>query len=155
MQDRYLRKLDIRLVDGEFENPIKEQVRAPKQVYEIFQTLKDRAQETLLGLYLWDDLTPSVYSVLSLGSESSTSISHRDIFGQMFALKATYFILIHNHPKGDPHPSEADKQALEALIEKAKIMDAQLLDFIIVGADSYWSFFEEKSGGEYGLGVIN
>ena len=152
MPDKYLRKLNIELVDGEYENPIKEQLRDPAQVFTIFEKLKDKAQETLLALYLWEDMKPSVYSVLSVGTESETAINHKDIFGQMFTLKAKYFILIHSHPKGDPQPSDADKLAMRQLMEQAKIMDANLLDFIIVGADSYWSMFEEADGGEYALG---
>jgi DNA repair protein RadC len=79
----------------------------------------------------------------------------------MFAIKATSFILIHNHPQGDPTPSESDLEAVEELKEQAKVMNVKLLDFLIVGdmevnskKKSYWSLFEEESGGdEYTLGV--
>jgi hypothetical protein len=51
---RYLRKLKIELVKGEYKNPIKGQVREPKQVYEVFKAIKDKAQETVIGVYLSD-----------------------------------------------------------------------------------------------------
>lgn len=52
MQDKYLRKLHVELVDGEFENRIKGQVRAPEQVYEVFRAIKIKAKRLSLGSIL-------------------------------------------------------------------------------------------------------
>lgn len=154
MHNKYLRKLHVELVDGEFENQIKGQVRAPEQVYEVFQALKDRNQETLIGLYLTDGLDPILYDVLSVGGEHEALLLPDEIFGRAFITRAKYLILIHNHPSGDPTPSPADQEAMEMLIKVAPIVHKTVLDFIIVGTDSYWSMFEEHDGGDYGLGSI-
>lgn len=154
MRDKYLRKLHIELVDGEFNNPIQEQVRAPDQVFKVFQAIKDTAQETLIGLYLSADLEPILYDVLSIGGSSEALILPDEIFGRAFISRATCIILIHNHPSGDPTPSPSDQEAIQMLTNAARTVRKSLLDFIIVGKESYWSMFEEAEGGEYGLGTI-
>jgi hypothetical protein len=55
----YLKKLKIQLVKGDFKNRIKGQVRDPGQVYEVFKSIKDWAQETLIGVYMSETLEVS------------------------------------------------------------------------------------------------
>ncbi|MFC1802222.1 JAB domain-containing protein, partial [Patescibacteria group bacterium] len=157
---KYLKKLDIKLVKGEYQNIIKGQVNRPEQVYSVFESLKDKAQETLIAVYLNNDLEALTYNVLSTGSKSETVIDFDDIYGYGFVMKAKYFILIHNHPKGDPAPSKEDEEIIEKFNDYSGIK-MKPLDFIIVGdmemndsKKNYWSMFEEVSGGEYGLGEL-
>ena len=49
---KYLKKLDIKLVKGEYQSLVKGKVRFPKQIYDVFSSVKDKAQETLIGVYL-------------------------------------------------------------------------------------------------------
>jgi len=156
---KYLKKLKIELVKGEYQNPVKGQVRDPKQVYDVFKDIKDKAKETLIGVYLDNELEVRAYDVLSLGSEKESLFSSVEILEHAIILKSKHFILIHNHPLGDPSPSEADNEAIKDLQTKAKTMERVFLDFIIVGdmdmntkERNYWSMFEEADGGEYSLG---
>jgi DNA repair protein RadC len=151
---KYLKKLKIELVKGEYKNPVKGQVREPNQVYEVFKAIKDHAQETLIGVYMDSNLEVKTYDTLSIGTQSETLVDAAEIFGRAFVLRAHYFILIHNHPKGDPTPSEEDRIVMQQLIRKAQVMELSFLDFIIVGDESYWSMFEELDGGDYSLGSI-
>lgn len=150
---KYLRKLDIQLVKGEYQNPVKGQVRAPEQIYEVFKAIKDKAQETLIGVYLNADLEVNTYDTLSIGTQSTTLVDAPEIFGRAFIFRSKYFILIHNHPSGIADPSPDDKEVIKQLTEKSKVMEIHLLDFIIVGDNQYWSMFDEEEGGEYGLGA--
>jgi DNA repair protein RadC len=151
---KYLRKLKIQLVKGKYKNPVKGQVRDPGQLYDVFKAIKDHAQETLIGVYLSNDLEVILYDILSVGGEGTTSLNAMDIFGRAFIAKASYFVLIHNHPKGDPAPSPDDQLSMKKLAEQAKTLEVGFLDFIIVGDERYWSMFEEAEGGEYALGPI-
>ena len=151
---KYLRKLDIQLVKGEYQNPVKGQVRAPEQVYEVFKTIKDKAQETLIGVYLNNDLEVSAYDMLSVGSSTETGVSSDEVFNRAVITRSRYIILIHNHPSGKAAPSPDDKVAIVTLQEGAKWLKKELLDFIIVAEDNYWSMFEEENGGEYSLGSV-
>jgi len=152
---KYLRKLKIQLVKGKYKNPIKGQVSGPEQIYEVFKAIKDHAQETLIGVYLTNSLEVILYDVLSIGGEGTTSLSVMDVFGRAFISRAQYIVLIHNHPKGDPNPSPADKEAMRKLMGQAETLEVGFLDFIVVGDGEYWSMFEEADGGEYGLGSIH
>lgn len=152
---KYLRRLKIQLVPGEYKNPVKGQVREPKQVYKVFQAIKDKNQETLIGVYLTNELEVRGYDTLSVGGESSALVVPEEIFERSILLKARTFILIHNHPSGDPTPSYADQEVMGVLREQSKVMNRIFLDFIIVGDKKYWSMFEEADGGEYALGSIH
>lgn len=160
---KYLKKLDIKLVKGEYQNKIKGQVRSPEQIYDVFESIKDKAQETLIVLYLDKNLEVKVYSILSTGSKNETTIDFDDVYGYGFLMKAKYFILIHNHPSGEAKPSDDDKEIIKTLQDYLEIKRVKLkpLDFIIVGDmeidkknKKYWSMFEEMDGGEYSLGAI-
>ena len=133
-------------------------MRFPKQIYSVFKDLKDRAKETMIGVYLDDDLEVRAYEVLSVGTANQTIVSPAEILEYAILLKSKRFILIHNHPSGDPRPSQADRLAMVDLASRAKVLDRTLLDFIIVGdlvsrkKKNYWSMFEEEDGKEYCLG---
>ena len=157
-ENKYLKQLKIELVRSEYKNIVKGQLRGPEQLYNIFKNLKDKAQESLLVVYLNNDLEMLVYNVLSTGSRSETVADFNDIYGYGFMLKAKYFILIHNHPGGNPAPTDDDKNVIRKFRAYSEI-DLKPLDFIIAGdmemndaGKAYWSMFEEMDGGEYSLG---
>ena len=149
---QYLRKLKIQLVRGEYKNPIKGQVREPKQIYEVFRAIKNKAHETLIGVYLNQNLEVNAYDTLSIGSSTETGVASDEIFDRVIITRSTYIILIHNHPSGKATPSPADKHAMKVLSDDARVLRRVLLDFIIVGEKGYWSMFERIDGGEYVLG---
>jgi DNA repair protein RadC len=152
---KYLKKLNIKLVRGEYQNPVKGQVREPGHIYRTFKAIKDSAQELLIGVYLNADLEVLTYDTLSVGGESVTLVVPPEIFGRAFVMRAKHFILIHNHPSGDPTPSAADRDVIEVLKEQSKVMEITFLDFVIAGEKNYWSMFEDADGGEYALGSIH
>ena len=149
---KYLRKLNIQLIKGEYRNPVKGQVRDPHQVYEVFEAIKDKNQETLIGVFLNSDLEVHAYDTLSIGGESTTLVLPEEIFERAIITKSRTFILIHNHPSGKAIPSAQDREVMEILKNQSKVMNRTFLDCIIVGDGKYWSMFEEEDGGEYGLG---
>ena len=93
-ENKYLKQLKIELVKSEYQNLVKGQLRDPKQLYNIFKNLKDKAQESLIVVYLNNDLEMLVYNVLSTGSRSETVVDFNDIYGYGFMLKAKYYILV-------------------------------------------------------------
>lgn len=161
MENRYLKKLDIKLIEGEYKNPVQGQVRDPEHVYDVFRDLKDRAQETLLGVYLSPTLEVNVYDVLSVGGEDVTLALPHEIFGHAIITRSKAFLLIHNHPSGDPTPSAADREIMREVKKGAEALRLSFLDFIVVGdmrdetKKNYWSMFAEGCGGEYALGSID
>lgn len=160
-ENKYLKKLKVELVKSEYENKIKGQIREPEQLHEVFSSLKNKAQETLIAVYLDNNLEVLAYNVLSTGSKSETVIDFWDVYGYGFMIRAKYFVLIHNHPSGDPKPTKDDKKVLDEIRKDYSRVALRMLDFIIIGdaemnesKKDYWSMFEEMDGGEYTLGNV-
>ncbi len=76
------------------------------------------------------------------GSEQSVDCNPLEIVKKVILHKGKYFYLIHNHPSGNPQPSNADKILTTHIIATANMMRVILLDHIIVGNRGYYSFIE-------------
>ncbi len=78
-----------------------------------------------------------------VGSMNSSIVHPREIFEPAITEGAAAIILIHNHPSGDPAPSKADIEITKQLIECGEILEIEVLDHLIIGGNSYFSFREE------------
>jgi len=67
----------------------------------------------------------------------------RGIFEMALQQYAVSLICIHNHPSGDPSPSEEDKRFTQELFSAGKILQINVLDHIIIGDNKYYSFADE------------
>jgi len=88
-------------------------------------------------------------ATVSQGSVNESLAHPREVFKAAIVLSAYSFIMVHNHPSGDPSPSEADMRLTRRILEASRILQIQLLDHVIIGApapgrSSYFSF---KEGG--------
>ena len=147
-----MKKIDLALVDGEFENPLTKPIERPEQVAAIFNSIKDRAFETLLAIYLRGDGT-GVYDVHSTGGISECLLSVYDLYGRAYVLRARTYILVHNHPNtGNAKPSRTDWKAIKRLGE-TESHEPTLEDFIIIGdKGDYWSWRNYVGDEDYRLG---
>ncbi|MBO6239989.1 MAG: DNA repair protein RadC [Butyrivibrio sp.] len=82
-------------------------------------------------------------TVLSIGTVNSASVSPRDLFIHALKTGASSIVLLHNHPSGDPTPSRADVELTNKISESGNMLDVRLLDHIIIGNQSYYSFNEK------------
>ena len=62
---------------------------------------------------------------------------------KVFQYKAKGVIFAHNHPSGNLRPSKQDIQITEHMQEALDLISVKLLDHVIIGADGYFSFYEE------------
>ncbi|MEY2519355.1 MAG: repair protein RadC [Verrucomicrobiota bacterium] len=84
---------------------------------------------------------------VSLGSVNESIAHPRDIFRPAVISSAYAVIVVHNHPSGDPSPSQSDHSLTRRLAEAAELLQIKLLDHIIIGAPAegrlpYFSFKE-------------
>ena len=84
-------------------------------------------------------------TLLSSGSVRMSLISPREIFLEALQDKAVNIILVHNHPSGDPTPSEADLVLTQSVKEMGDTLEIPLLDHIIIGDNEYFSFKEANN----------
>ena len=84
---------------------------------------------------------------ISIGSINESIAHPRDVFRPAIIFSAYAVIVVHNHPSGDPSPSQADHSLTRRLSEAAELLQIKLLDHIIIGAPAegrppYFSFKE-------------
>ena len=84
---------------------------------------------------------------ISIGSVNESIAHPRDVFRPAVISSAYAVIVVHNHPSGDPSPSQSDHSLTRRLAEAAELLQIKLLDHIIIGAPAegrlpYFSFKE-------------
>lgn len=82
------------------------------------------------------------YETISKGILNSSLVHPREVFGTAILNKSASIILMHNHPSGEPYPSQEDKDVTKRLVEVGKTMDIPVLDHIIISRGKYFSFEE-------------
>jgi DNA repair protein RadC len=79
----------------------------------------------------------------SIGGASYSNIEMRQALKVPVLVSAAAVILVHNHPGGDPSPSQPDRELTAALLPAYKCLGIPLVDHVIIGLNGeYWSFFE-------------
>lgn len=81
--------------------------------------------------------------LMSKGTVNASVTSPREIFIQALKHHAVSVIMVHNHPSGDPSPSQEDIRLTRQVREAGELIGIQLLDHIIIGDNSYCSFRRE------------
>ena len=84
------------------------------------------------------------HEVLQEGTVDRAIVYPREIIKAALTHKATGLLLSHNHPSGDPDPSQEDKHLTRSVIEAARTVEIKVLDHIIVGKNGYFSFQENS-----------
>ena len=77
---------------------------------------------------------------VSKGGRDYSVVDVKSIFTRLLLCGASRFAVVHNHPSGDPTPSGEDKEVCKKLKEASNILDIEMIDFLIVCEDSYFSF---------------
>ncbi|MGV8147080.1 MAG: RadC family protein [Alkaliphilus sp.] len=80
---------------------------------------------------------------ISIGSLNSSIVHPREVFVRAIKRNSSSIILAHNHPSGDPKPSNEDVQVTKRLVEAGKLIGIAVLDHIIIGDGVYCSLKEE------------
>ena len=106
--------------------------------------LQDKASEEFYSLYLNTKNQVIGIEMISRGTLNASLIHPREVFKGALLANANCIMLAHNHPSGNPEPSNADKQVTSILVKAGKLLDVQVLDHIIVGSESYFSFRESS-----------
>jgi len=76
------------------------------------------------------------------GTMNACPVDPREVFSAALSARATAIVLAHNHPSGDPEPSEMDVALTEQIVEGGRILGIRVLDHLIVGDGAYVSLLE-------------
>ena len=93
-------------------------------------------KEHLITIFLNTKLHPTGYHIVSVGSLNESIAHPREIIRAAIVAGAYGIILAHNHPSGDPTPSEADRRVTRRVAEGADILQIRFLDHMVAGHES-------------------
>lgn len=126
----------------------KVKIDAPEIVYDLLGAeMRSLSREVLRVLVLNTRYELVQMVDISQGSVNESIAHPRDILAPVFAYSAYAFILVHNHPSGDPSPSQADMRLTRRLNEAAGMLQVSMLDHVVIGSPDndripYYSFKE-------------
>ena len=104
--------------------------------------LQEREHEVFAALFLDNGHRLQAFEELFRGTLDSASIYPREVVKRALALNCATIIAVHNHPSGNPEPSQSDRVFTRALKEALALVDIRLLDHLVVGAEGYVSLVE-------------
>ena len=82
--------------------------------------------------------------IVSVGALTGTIAHPREVFKSAIKESAHSVILVHNHPSGDPAPSDEDLKMTERLLEAGEILGIKVLDHVIVGKEEWYSIVNKE-----------
>ena len=106
------------------------------------QEMRDLQQEHVIALYLNTKNEIIKKKTIFIGSLNSSVAHPREIFREAVRFSAARIIIGHNHPSGNPEPSEADLLFTRRMVESGQMIGIDLLDHFVVGSRSYVSLKE-------------
>ncbi len=101
-------------------------------------------QEKLLALFLNSKNEVLKEKIIFMGTANQSIVHPRDIFKEAILNNAIKIIIVHNHPSGNVSPSLEDKKFTQKLKEAGELLSIPLLDHIIIGKNTYFSFLEQN-----------
>lgn len=118
-------------------------VRAPVDIFRMTAPmLRDLAVEEFHLLTLDAQNRVTRQTLLTRGILNSSLVHPREVFRAAIAEAAAGIIVVHNHPSGNPAPSDDDRAVTRQLVDAGRMLDVPVFDHVIVGGDRYFSFAE-------------
>ncbi|MDI6687827.1 MAG: DNA repair protein RadC [Desulfobacterales bacterium] len=117
-------------------------ITSAKDVLPLVADIADKKQEYFVCISLNGANEVIEKRIVTIGLVNSSQIHPREVFADVIADRAAAVIFAHNHPSGDPKPSETDAKTHRQLTEAGTILGLQILDHIIVTKKGYFSFQE-------------
>jgi len=122
-------------------------VRSPQDVANLLMAdmgLLDQEQLRIVLLNTKNQVisVPEVYR----GSVSTSLIRVSEVFREAVRENCPAIIVVHNHPSGDPTPSQEDVQVTEQMVNAGRLLDIEVLDHLIIGQQRYVSLKERGLG---------
>jgi DNA repair protein RadC len=120
-------------------------ITSPQDIADFFiPILRDEVKEKFIVVCLNSANKVIKHETISVGSLNSSVVHPREIFKVAIDNNSASIILIHNHPSGNPEPSNEDIRITKKLSESGKILDIPVFDHVIIAGETYTSFVEKR-----------
>ena len=130
--------------------------QSAKEIFDyLYHSMRDLKKEVFKVIYLNSQNQIIETEDLFEGTLDKSFISPREVMEKAIKYNAVSLIFVHNHPAGNPTPSLSDRELTKDLLYAASIMQIKVLDHIIIGNNTYFSFAGEGLIEEYRMGFLN
>jgi DNA repair protein RadC len=120
-------------------NKNQRKISCAKDVFDHFhERLKDEKQEHFYVLMLNNQNNIIGEHLVSKGILDASILHPREVFRPAIKNSASKIILVHNHPSGDPNPSQEDLAITEKIIKAGEEISIKVLDHVIIGKEEFW-----------------
>ncbi|MCF7925902.1 MAG: DNA repair protein RadC [Candidatus Izimaplasma sp.] len=117
---------------------------SPESIYSyIKHDIANQNQEHFIALFFTTKGALIKHETLFIGTLNSAVVHPRVLFKKAVLHSAASFVVCHNHPSGDPTPSQNDLKITKTIKENATMMAIVFMDHVIIGKDKYFSFKEK------------
>ena len=118
-------------------------IRSPSDVFENYQSLfKDQVRERFVVFWLNSSNKVIGFEIISEGILNSSITHPREVFRGSIISTSASIILAHNHPSGNPEPSQEDIAITKQLVDSGKILGIPVHDHLIFADSTYTSLAE-------------
>ena len=115
-------------------------ITCAKDVFDYFhERLKDKKEEHFYVLMLNTQNYLIGEQLISKGILDSSIVHPREVFKPAIKNSASKIILVHNHPSGDPTPSQEDLEIIKKLIKSGEELGIRVVDSVIITEDKFWN----------------
>jgi DNA repair protein RadC len=116
-------------------------IRGPDDVVALVgKKLRKEAREHFLVLLLNARHEVEAIETVSIGSLNASIVHPREVFKPAVTTSAASILLVHNHPSGDPEPSEEDLTITRRLVQCGELLGIAVLDHVIIAQRGVVSF---------------
>ena len=116
---------------------------SPQSVSDYYmEDLRNLRRERVMAVFLDTRFKRITECVLSIGTVNASVLDVRELMSEALINNAVSFILLHNHPSGDPAPGRDDILVTRKIKEAAKMMELNFSDHIIIGDNRFFSMKE-------------
>jgi DNA repair protein RadC len=109
----------------------------------IMEEMRSLKQEHFVTLFLNTKNQVIHRQTIFIGSLNASIVHPREVFREAVKRSAASIIVAHNHPSGDPSPSQEDIHVTKRLVESGKMIGIELLDHLIIGDRKFISLKEK------------
>ena len=118
-------------------------IREPRAIYNLMHPLvRDLDREHFYCIHLNTRHVVLEIDLVSVGSLNASIVHPREVFRRAIERSAASIILAHNHPSGDPNPSEDDQEITRRLVKAGEILGIEVLDHLVLANGHFVSFRE-------------
>ncbi len=115
-------------------------IQSASDVYKLVNDLKEKKQEYFVTLTLDGAARLIQKRVVFIGTLNQSLVHPREVFADAILDRAAGIICVHNHPSGNIQPSREDIAVTKKLVEAGKIIGIRIMDHVIIGKTTYFSF---------------